>query len=267
MHTIPHLVRMNNFPFEERVLAIDTSPLTGEKASRPGIGTMEELRDCGEQLLKADVVDRVVDLDFTPSYRDRVYSKHFGSPISPTHDCHGAAILGYIFTIEECKSEYVLHFNSDMLLHQQGDRNWIAEAIGLMQQHPKMMFSRPLCGPPTEDGTMHQRHSYEKDPDGFYKFKFFSSRAYLINCKRFEQLLPLPILWHSPEKLENWEIMVSKKLEQTDYFRGDLTNPKAWTLHPKDRSPEFIQALPSIIKRIESGDFPPETSRTLRFYF
>jgi hypothetical protein len=57
---------------------------------------------------------------------------------------------------------------------------------------------------------------------------------------------------------DSWEIMVSRKLEQSHYFRGALSNPKAWTLHPKDRSIEFIQALPQIIARIEVGDFPPE---------
>lgn len=44
MHTIPHILRMSHFPFEERVLAIDTAPLSGDKLLRPGIGTMEELR-------------------------------------------------------------------------------------------------------------------------------------------------------------------------------------------------------------------------------
>jgi hypothetical protein len=58
--------------------------------------------------------------------------------------------------------------------------------------------------------------------------------------------------------LDSWEIMVSRKLDQTHYFRGVLANPKAWTLHPKDRSPEFIEALPRIIQRIEAGDYPAE---------
>ncbi len=31
MHTIPHLVRMSNFPFTEVVLAIDTAPLSGDQ--------------------------------------------------------------------------------------------------------------------------------------------------------------------------------------------------------------------------------------------
>ena len=103
---------------------------------------------------------------------------------------------------------------------------------------------------------------------------------YLVNCKHFDLLLPLPILWRSYKqqfinqfpvaiknvlnqitgkgKLDSWEIMVSQKLEKTKYCRGTLMNPKAWTLHPQDRSPEFIKALPKIIEQIEVGDYSSE---------
>ena len=40
MHTIPHLVRMSNFNFIQRVLFMDTAPLSGDKVTRPGIGTL-----------------------------------------------------------------------------------------------------------------------------------------------------------------------------------------------------------------------------------
>lgn len=72
MHTLPHLVKMSNFPFEEKVLAIDTAPLSGEKINRPGIGTMEQLRDYTKQLIEAGVVDRVVDINYEIAYRQRV---------------------------------------------------------------------------------------------------------------------------------------------------------------------------------------------------
>jgi hypothetical protein len=280
MQTIPHLVRMSNFPFEEKVLAVDTAPLMGEKVNRPGIGTMEQLRACTEQLLKAGVVDLVVDINYDPSYRQQVYRKHFGSPIRFTHNYKGYPILGSIFTIEECKSDYLLHFDSDMMLYQKPDYSWVEEGIDLMERYPNLMFIRPLTGPPTEDGTIYQSYPYEKDLAGFYKFKFFGSRVYLLNCDRFKQLLPLPNIWrpyrqqllnHLPVtiktlysnmtgkgSLDSWEIMISKKLEQTNYVRATLTNPNAWTLHPKDRSEKFIQALPKIIEQVEAGIFPAE---------
>ena len=280
MATIPHLVKMSNFPFREKVLAVDTAPLSGEKLMRPGIGTMAELRDRTQQLLQDKVVDRVVDINYDPDYCDRVYAKHFGSRIRQTHNYKGYPILGTIFTIEEAQSDYMLHFDSDMLLYQNPDYSWIADSMGLMEKHPQIMSLRPLTGPPRQDGSFYQQFPYQKDPAGFYKFKFFGSRVYLINRRGFEQLLPLPIIWRSYRrqwlnrlplnwqtqlnyltgkgKLDSWEIMVSQKLEETNYFRGVLANPQAWTLHPKDRSPAFIEALPQITERIERGDYPSQ---------
>ncbi|NET73698.1 MAG: hypothetical protein F6K62_22975, partial [Sphaerospermopsis sp. SIO1G2] len=109
---------------------------------------------------------------------------------------------------------------------------------------------------------------------------FFGSRVYLIDRQRFDQFLPLNVLWRSYKnkilnnlpttiktilnnatgkgKLDSWEIMVSDKLEKTSYVRAVLESPLAWTLHPTVRTPEFLEALPEIIAKIESGWYPPE---------
>ncbi|AFY34105.1 hypothetical protein [Calothrix sp. PCC 7507] len=280
MHTIPHLVRTCNFPFTERVLAVDTAPLTGDKVNRPGVGTMEELRACCNELLKKGVIDKIVDINYDKTYQHRVYTKHFDSRIRQTHNYKGYPILGTIFTIEESQSDYMLHFDSDMLLYQQSGHSWIEEGIKLLQEKPDIMAVRPLTGPPTQDGSMQQIFPYELDSNGFYRFKFFGSRAYLIDRKRFDRLLPLKVLWRPaktkiinllPSKiqtlvnyfankgaLDSWEVMISKQLENTSYFRATLSSPKAWTLHPIKRGPEFIEALPNIIEKIESGWYPSE---------
>jgi hypothetical protein len=280
MQTIPHLIRMSNFPFTEKVLAIDTAPLTGDKINRPGVGTMEQLRDCTQQLLDDGVVDRVVDVNYDPQYQQQVYLKHFGTPIWQTHNYKGYPILGTIFTIEEPKADYLVHFDSDMLLYQNPDYSWIEAGIKLMERRGEIMSIRPLTGPPKTEGEIYQEKHFTRDEEGFFKFKFFSSRVYLIKRQRFEQLLPMPIIWRryrqawlnylplgvknilnyltKKGKIDSWEIMVSAELNRTHYFRCVLDNPKAWTLHPKDRSPEFIAALPHIIAKIEAGEYPQE---------
>lgn len=280
MHTIPHIIRMCNYPFTQRLLAVDTAPLSGEHLNRPGVGTMEQLRDYCDQLLAAGVVDKVVDIDYSPEYQKRIYQKHFGARIRQSHNYKGYPILGTIFSIEEVPGDYVVHFDSDMLIHQQPNYSWIKEGIQLLQNHPEVMSVRPLTGPPKEDGDIHQRVPYERDPAGFYKFKFFSSRVYLSDRKRFDRLLPLSVLWRTYKnkglnglpnslktqlnyltgkgKLDSWEIMVSNRLEETAYVRAVLDSPQAWTIHPKNREPEFIAALPQLIEKIEQGWYPPE---------
>ena len=139
MHTIPHLVRTCNFPFKQRMLAVDTAPLTGDKVNRPGTGTMEQLRAYCDQLLSSGVVDTVVDFNYSDDYRQKVYRQHFGSDIKPTHNYKGYPILGTIFGIKELtESDYMLHFDSDMLLHQDPNYSWIEEAIKLLQKYPEV---------------------------------------------------------------------------------------------------------------------------------
>ena len=279
MHTVPHLVKMSRFPFKERVLAIDTAPLTGDKVGRPDIGTMAQLRSCCDRLLQAGIVDRIVDFDYSPNFHRQTYRKHFGVRVRQTHNWKGYPILGSQFQIESGDSNYMLHYDSDMMLYQHPDFSWIATGMQMMDSNPDLLTIRPLTGPPTADGRLYQS-GYERDPAGFYRFKTFSSRVYLIQRERFDRFLPLPVMWrsyrhrwldHLPDRwktrlnyltgkgsLESWEVMVTQKLQTTDSVRAVLTSPQAWTLHPNLRSPEFFQALPSILKAVESGEFPPE---------
>ena len=75
MQTIPHLVRMSNYPFQEKVLAIDTAPLSGDKVNRPGVGTLEELKTLTQKLLDEGIVDRVVSINYNRDYRKKSLSK------------------------------------------------------------------------------------------------------------------------------------------------------------------------------------------------
>ncbi len=281
MQTIPHLVRMCDFPFDRKVLVVDTAPLSGDKVNRPGIGTMEELRECCAKLIRQGVMDEAIDMNYSPEYRRRMYQKHFGtSRLIPTHNYKGYPILGSIFSIEEVPGDFIVHFDSDMLLHQAQGYNWIRAGMEILEKRAEVAFVRPLSGPPSSEGNFFQKYDYSLDPDGFYRFKFFGSRTFLVNRNKLENLLPLPILWRGYRyrwlsklpssflttlnqvfqrgKLDSWEVMISQKLETTQYIRATLQDPRAWTLHPINRGTEFITYLPRLIERVEAGDFPPE---------
>jgi hypothetical protein len=93
LKNITHQIRSCNYPFVERVLAVDTSPLSGDKIYRYNVGSQEQL-DLACQTL--------------PS----------------------------LYCIEKSTTDYYLHFDADMLLHQDQDYNWIAEAIEVMASTP-----------------------------------------------------------------------------------------------------------------------------------
>lgn len=271
MQTIPHLVRMCNYPFLEKVLAIDTMPLSGEKTHRPHKGAIEQLRSCCEKLKSMKVVDRIVDIDYSTKYREKAYKKNLGtSRIKKTHNYKGYPILGSIFCIEEAKGDYFLHFDSDIFLYQKEGFDWIDEGINILKKYPEAMWIRPSAGPQSETN----------NTGGFQRRKGFASRCYLIKRSRFEKLLPLKVIWARrqgrkkdklPRKLieilnyftgggilDSWEKMVAESVNRKSFIRVDISPQKAWTLHPNTRSDKFINNLPLIIEKVEKGWAPPE---------
>ncbi|HEX5501560.1 MAG TPA: hypothetical protein VFW96_02990 [Thermomicrobiales bacterium] len=292
--TIPHIVRQCNYPFAERILFMDTAPLYRRYEGRKGIGTLDDLRSLCRQLIADGVMDSVLEIDNSEPCRERLYEKHLSRPIRETHDYRGAPILGPMYVFEMAQSEFFLHFDSDMMLYQDPERNWIREGIDLMRQVPEVLCVLPLCGPPTADGSRpEERGIWARDPRGFYRFKTFTNRVFLTERRRFNAFLPLrpyclpwryrvrrmwsgsafpnsdrPRQWGWRDRVRSlrsdksaarqWEYMVGKRLEETCFVRADLDSPAAWTLHPLDRSDKFFEALPFLIEQVEEGWFPPE---------
>jgi hypothetical protein len=291
MQTIPHLMRSCNYPFVERVLAMDTVPLTGDKRYRYKTGTQEELESACQTLIEQGVMDKIVKIDYTPSSIAQIYQKYFGVEQASriqhlTHNWKGSTIYASLYCIEAAASDYYLHFDADMLLYQDPEFDWIAEAIRLIDSIPYLSAMRPLSGPPHPEGEIFQTR-ITKDPRGFYTRKFFSMRSYLLSRQRFAQLSPIPALWrhppllsrHLPQPLQSWsgkferrlrgggdysvqgsldsfEFMVSRRFQETEFVRADLLSEKAWTLHPPDHGPKFVEVLPHLIQLIESGKYP-----------
>jgi hypothetical protein len=261
--TVPHLVRSCRFPFRRRRLVVDTAPVSGDYNSRPGIGTLDELRGICRALRDARIVDSIEEINYAEPVRKGIMVRHFGEDPGLTHDYKGYPVYGMAYGIATAETDFYLHFDSDMLLHQGPEANWIAAGIELLGRDPDVLCVLPLPGPPTADGSLHQPYAeYRHDPRGLYIFKAFTSRKFLIDVSRFESALPLR-LEHRPawsgdtaRRLQSWEAMVGERLRQSRYVRADLASASAWTLHPLDHGPAFLRALPDIIARVERGEFP-----------
>ena len=293
LQTIPHQIHACNYPFAEKVLAVDTAPLIGDKRYRYDTGSQKELDRACQILIDRGVVDRVAKIDYSPDLIENIYTKYFGATqalqmLDHTHNWKGSTVYASLYCIEAAKSNYYLHFDADMLLYQNTNYDWISEAIKLTDLIPEIAAIRPHCGPPHPQGKAFNSNAknFTIDERGFYSRKFFSMRTYLIRRDRFAELSPIPLMWkHRPllsryllpflqpifAKLEcrlkgkksplkgaiaSFEPMASQKLEMTDYVRADLTNTEAWTIHPAQHDADFIAALPNLIKAIEQGKYP-----------
>jgi ribosomal protein S17 len=271
---------------------MDTAPLTGDKRYRYNTGNQEQLELACQTLVEQEVMDKVVKINYEPEQIQRIYQKYFGieqarQMQNHTHNWKGSTVYASLFCLEASVTDYYLHFDADMLLHQEPDYDWITQGIQLMDSIPTIAAIRPLCGPPHPDSKLFQSNSYlKKDERGFYAHKFFSMRAYLVSRQRFHQLSPIPLIWKFPPLLsrklpknlqplaakierqlrrqkgpiqgaiESFEPMTSQRLETTSFVRADLTSTKAWTIHPAEHSAAFIEALPKLIQLIEQGQYP-----------
>lgn len=280
MNNIPHLVRMCNFPFKERVLVVDTAPLARRYKKLPHVGTLDQLYNLCNQLKNEGFIDKIVNINYQKDYRKKIYAKWFDKDMWQTHDYRGYPILGSIFPIEESRTDYLVHFDSDMLLYQHPNYNWIEEAIQLMEKYPDSIFAEPLAGAPGEnwkyvDGPPDEDWKDIKKDTYIYRRKWFASRVFLVKCKHLEHLLPLlipPLKVKLPLKsrirdflsftrtntIPPWEDMIEASLKNSQYNKLDVISTNAWTLHPNERSQKYFEELPKLIKRIESGYYPPQ---------
>ncbi len=235
-----------------------------------------------QQSKLAEVLEALEEIRESSSFEIEVFSAspeqvrklskiHLGKTYTETHCFRGYPIHGSFRQFHNHGSEYVLHLDCDMIFHEEPEYSWIKEGIKLMEQNPDIACVLPRGGPPTDNGSLHQGTTeYKVDNErNAYLFKNFTSRHYLVNRKRFMELLPMKPLWLSwREPLKSmffgngkmlcWESMVGHAMEGSSFWRADLMSHKAWSIHPGERSEKFHNLLPRVINRINQGEYPNE---------
>lgn len=262
---IQHLLRMCSIHFREVIVVADDLPQA--RATSPKHCHVQ-LFELIEELLHNNTVSRCVRLSTIPSLT--LASKYFGSQISATRDHRGVPLFGWIAGLESAKTDFVVHFDSDILLHQAKGHDWINEGITLIQEDPLAMFVSPLPGPPTPDRKFFdQDFPPTFDKRGNFRFKTFSSRRFLVSKDRLDNLLPTPMQYISNKRrllmqfglgnaLWTWEYCVSYALERSKYYRVNLRSPNAWAIHCPNHGRAWLRYLPALIKEVECGNYPVE---------
>jgi hypothetical protein len=261
--TLPHLLRMCAYDFKDVIIVFDDLPKDGRDAdaARQPLTILRRMQEKG-------VVSRILQLSTAHDRERQLAEKYFGRVLPSPRDRRGIPLLGWVAGLEEARTDFVVHFDSDILVHQRRGYSWLTEAMALMRRDSSAMFVAPRPGPPTADGGLRgQQVAPTYDEDGNIRFKSFSSRRFLVNKRRFDALLPTPLLYTSRRDrllmalgfgnaVQMWEECVNAVLRRSSYYRVHLANPSAWSIHCKDHSPRWLTALPSIIARVEAGEFP-----------
>ena len=179
--------------------------------------------------------------------------------------------MSYWAGIELTKTKFVLHYDSDILLHQTEDFDWVKEALGFMQYDQNCVAAVPRLAPPAHhalDSPSLQEGRPHESRDGYWLNDFFSTRHFLMDKERLATYFPLikgkllaELLLRKYLKRAfplDPEIILFRSVGSNGGKRMVLKSLDAWILHPDRKDDLFIKLLPEIIKAISAGTYPAQ---------
>jgi len=244
-----HARKASNFQFSEIVLVIDTLP---SPRFPQGAAETKALKQTATDMLSDGEVNRII---LTSESAGDIEPAHYGRHLLRKRDFRGIPLLGWILAFEASDSEFMCHFDSDILMYSDPSYSWVADAIAHIRSDANIMFVAPHAGPPSGDSNT-------------TRSKTVSSRRFVIDRSRFRKLLPLRphhsswkrhllMKFGGPSSYWPWEFQVQKAVDQSPYSNIWLGDNRAWFIHSPDHSEIWHTHLPDIVSACRRGCFPP----------
>lgn len=249
-----HMLRALNFPFRERLLAYDPGHQQGKYAERSQ-GSRAQMEAILARLLRDRVVDRVDIVPWSETEQRRIIRRYFGDAPVALRDFSGAPVYQYLYAVDRCIGEYILHADADILFYSATSRSWIFDALGLFSAEPHVVAATPHGGPPQARNWIERifNRSFERKPRGnWHVAETVSTRYFLMHRGRFERALPL-VQAKVGEPLEN-------SLTHTFHIRGlqrwSMNGYSHWAIHPWKHDENFIRYLDDLVWAVEHNVYP-----------
>ena len=291
--TVPHQLRVWADQVDRVLVTVDTGPVGASRYQKPGFAdALDKLLADLKALETAHpkmVVDPVRYDDAAVQLAARTFFPDLGCARYPLAAFDGGPFHVYFYGLARCNARFVLHMDGDMLFGG-GSTTWMDEAIARLSQHHDALVAAPLSGPPTNAGDIDaSRHSEFRGVSGIegvgpvplpqrlssepllWSFATVSTRVFLLDMQRFCERVrslrmlrpPLTrrlralLLDQDPTAMPA-EAVLTHNMVRLGLGRLELLGeePGLFSIHPWDRTPAFIAALPAIIRRIEENDIP-----------
>ncbi len=182
--------------------------------------------------------------------------------------------MSYLAGLEVSKTQYVLHYDSDMLLHQSPGYDWSVEAKERMETMPAVVASTPRISPPfskqvgiPDAPSRHEGRPFTLAEGGWYN-DWFSTRCFLMDREKLKQYLPLLqgslVIEALVTRLlkrgfpRSPEIMLFKRVGRGGGLTLNMSTENAWLLHPATKPESYLQLLPKIQESVKEGQIPFE---------
>jgi len=246
-----HVVRTSRYPFSFRALTLDTLPSRKYPIGSPA--TVKLLKTANA-MLSAGEIDAIFS---TAEVSPEIEARHFGHRLKRKRDFRGIPLLGWAIGIERAPTDFICHFDSDILMHAWEGYSWVSAALQQLANDPAIMFVAPAGGPPL-NGSVNPTSQ-----------KTFSSRRFVVDRRRLSALLPLPATHNSWKRrllmylggessYWPWESHVDAAIGQSDFSNIWLGDHRAWFLHSPDHGERWKSLLDQLVANCEAGRFPHE---------
>lgn len=280
--TAPALVNSHRKNVDEVVAVVDccrpqkTKFVDPEKRfPEPEFGKrVERICTVAEELKAEGYFDRVYYLRPGDPLLLALSRKFFRNFVHATHDSGGIGFMSYLAGLEVCRTQYVIHYDADMLLHQVVGFDWSVEAKKFIEREPDALAATPRVSPPfptgggVKDGpSLHE--GLPHDPvHGGWRSSWFSTRCFLIDLHKLAGYLPLLDLRLAAEAFARrylrgvyplpLEVMLHRRVGSCGGWRLSLDSENAWLIHPSSKPPRYIELLPEILSSVRAGEVPEE---------
>jgi hypothetical protein len=280
--TVPWLVEAHRSSVDEVLLVVDLvrpqqtrivdpevrfpRPLFHERAGK--------IEAVARDLVKRGWANRVYELRENDPLAKRCLRKYAGAIVRETHDFAGCALASYLVGIEEAKGRFVVHYDADMLLHQEAGEDWCRSALEAFPADSSVLSVCPRTCPPLDMGEQEElryRNDHgvytEKVPLGWRSI-WFSARCWMLDRERLERFLPLVRGKYALEVLARkaldrtypppFEIMLYRTAGREGGRRLELASKRFWLTHPARKDSEWLDVLPKLKELVDAGRFPEE---------
>ncbi len=240
----------------------------------PGYGQrLARIRELATGFQQQGLFDEIVWLEPGSPRFARLAARYVRPWMTETHDYGGCAFMGYWAAIDAPATRFVLHYDADMCLYQENGFDWAAAALRVWADYPQVVAATPRISPPgfartpDEDApSLHEGRPAERVRDGWLN-DWFSTRCFLFDRERLAPHLPLVRGLRTLESrlrraLDRGypvgpETLLHYVLGPRGQRRLNLSDPRAWLLHPNSKPPAYLALLPGILAAVQAGRVPP----------
>jgi hypothetical protein len=270
--TVPALVEVHRRDVQEVLVVMDccrpqSTPFVHRPSRFPRPVFAERLRQLEAQCsrwLKDGVVNRVARLEGESRRLRSLNEKYTGARTAFSHDHLGHASAAYYLGWEAARTRYVLHFDGDILFHQQPGHSWVRQAVATLEQNARRLAVSPRIAPPPERSTVDTLVNLREMPQcGWmstwplepvsegWSSPWFSTRCHLLDRERLAALLPL-----TPTRGR----AAYQRSHRCNAILTPLFAARCWTLPVPDHGPwnPVLRAVRKLGFKVPEFPLPPE---------